>query len=550
MLSVPAGTNQHRLVVTPTYNETADTNHPLTYTLLFSPLYEVGTHVTATVVIHDTTPTNYSPRLQLSAALPTDGPFASTLLTPGPVELRADAFDPDGSIAEVELFFRGQSLAKLAGDPSVVGRTNHLRHVWTNPPPGLHKVTGVVRDDLEATWTNTATVQIFYKPRITLHVTPTNQILFAPVHLGLRAELDDPLGWVTNVTFRGEGFVRPIAEFASPPYAATVDLADTQTHWVGVQAVTRDPGSYAHASAFFQVFDAAAGPVVRVFASRPEASEPDVPGEFTFVRIGQDMSQPLTVPFRLTNSRYWVPLPRSAQPTAKPGQDYVPLPDEVVIPAGNEQVSLTVRPIDDAVFAGNRGVFLQLLAVPGLQVTSPYDRGFVIIHDDETDLPATVRISGLTEGMTVPLNAATYYSTEVEDPDHTPQQLELVVNGSVVGPTSPGRHLLHGLGPGDNTIVLRATDAFGYLAETAPVMVRGLAELTLLTKTLSRDGLFRPAFRVRPEGYNYAIERSSDLVHWTGSGAMVYRNYLGEQITYPVPKEESPATYYRAVLLR
>ncbi|MGE0460393.1 MAG: Calx-beta domain-containing protein [Vicinamibacterales bacterium] len=109
--------------------------------------------------------------------------------------------------------------------------------------------------------------------------------------------------------------------------------------------------------------------LVSVVPSDAVASEagPDA-GTFTVSRLGP-ADDSLTVFYSLVGA-------------AQAGLDYVALPGSVTIAAGDEEVAVTVTPIDDALIEGPETVTLRLDAGPGYQV-SAVGQANITIQDDE-----------------------------------------------------------------------------------------------------------------------------------------------------------------------
>jgi hypothetical protein len=80
------------------------------------------------------TPLHRSPRVTISS--PASG---VTITQPAPVSIAVDAFDPDGSIRKVNLFWGTSILAALTNTPCLFQ--------WTNLPPGSYTLTAQAVDD-------------------------------------------------------------------------------------------------------------------------------------------------------------------------------------------------------------------------------------------------------------------------------------------------------------------------------------------------------------------------------------------------------------------
>ena len=109
--------------------------------------------------------------------------------------------------------------------------------------------------------------------------------------------------------------------------------------------------------------------VVTVKATVPDAyEEGPVPGEFTFTRTGTT-NRALTVYFQVAGS-------------ASSGNDFAPLGESIVIPAGLNSVTVPVYPVDDPEQEFNETVSLTLYSAPGAQLGA-VNRATVTIHDND-----------------------------------------------------------------------------------------------------------------------------------------------------------------------
>lgn len=131
-------------------------------------------------------------------------------------------------------------------------------------------------------------------------------------------------------------------------------------------------------------------PTVSIESTRPETREPFLcrtepcplppeaaPAVFTVRRVGGILDSPLTVPVIFSG-------------TAKNGVDYAEVPGEVVIPAGERSVDVTVAALGDDVVEGDETVEAFIPIPPGLPgVPPPYwavqRESKVVIHDFTPD---------------------------------------------------------------------------------------------------------------------------------------------------------------------
>lgn len=113
-------------------------------------------------------------------------------------------------------------------------------------------------------------------------------------------------------------------------------------------------------------------PIVRLSVSH-HAAEPAEHGELVLVREG-DASAELVVGLEVTDQLG----------AATPGVDYEPLPDEVVIPAGRDRVTVPVTVLDDAVTESND---------EGLEVAASDGEGYYVDRTSSGQPQHTVRIA-------------------------------------------------------------------------------------------------------------------------------------------------------------
>ena len=124
--------------------------------------------------------------------------------------------------------------------------------------------------------------------------------------------------------------------------------------------------------------------VVTVAATDDDASEigPD-PGVFTISRTGPTTG-PLDVQFIL-------------QGGAVNGEDYAEIPAEATIPAGSDQMTITILPVDDGLEEGMETVILSLQAAPGYVVGTPGLDGVFIADSSVPTVTVTASVPEATE---------------------------------------------------------------------------------------------------------------------------------------------------------
>ena len=137
----------------------------------------------------------------------------ATILGPANVNLVASAFDPDGTVVNVE-FFEGTSSLGVVTNPPVVWVTNHggvfpIRQTsysltWSNVSPGAYSLTAVATDNGGVSTTSAAvdiTVATNLPPLVKI-VTPADGArYFSPANISICAAAKDPDGTVSGVEF-------------------------------------------------------------------------------------------------------------------------------------------------------------------------------------------------------------------------------------------------------------------------------------------------------------------------------------------------------------
>jgi hypothetical protein len=194
----------------------------------------------------------------------------------------------------------------------------------------------------------------------------------------------DPLSFSWSLTTRPAGSAATLSNTASVSPSFVADLPGTYL----AQLIVNDGSAD---SAPDTVTITARQPLVSVVATDATASEAPVDsGLFTLSRLGPS-SNDLVLFFTMSG-------------TATEGADYGALPGSVTIPAGSSSATVSLTPIDDALFEGPETAILMLTPDPSYTVGA-LDQATVTITDDE--LPAVTIVAsgdtaaeqGLVEGI-------------------------------------------------------------------------------------------------------------------------------------------------------
>jgi hypothetical protein len=534
-VTIPAGSASTDITVTPILDidSTPETNDDVV--LQLRPLldfprgrpnpspsvYSLGWPSNAVVVIAESKnpPTNRPPVIQLVSPVNNAG-----FLAPGNVQLVAQAYDRDGTIASVEFFAATSSDTNSIGTVAnpVNGRPYRdlFSLVWTNPPPGNYTITAQATDnDGATTMSSPASIQIFSAaniPTVTVIANPTNASEVGPVSgtfiVSRTGDMSGPLsvyyslsgtarngvdyqrlsGVVnflagapsTNIT------VTPILDFDPIPQTNdTVELTLTPLSQLraGMQ------GLYQVGSPSNAVITITEGtnlfPVVTVVATDPSAAEdPLDTGTFTVTRTG-DTNSDLTVFYSLGGS-------------ARNGRDYQMLPGSLTIPAGTNSAEITVTPIfdRDTTPHTNDTVVLQLhprvdILPPILQppAAAAYAIGWpsnaVVTITESTNTPPNqppvVRLLTPTDGAGFVAPATIQLVAQAQDSDGTVSNVVFYAAtstatndlGTITNKLSNGRYrgqyslIWSNVDVGNYTLSAVATDNQGASSTSAPVHV-------------------------------------------------------------------------------
>jgi hypothetical protein len=195
--------------------------------------------------------------------------------------------------------------------------------------------------------------------------------------LFVRSSLDN---YTSNVASNSFSFLNPYTVMSVPLGAAFTQVPTNITFRVYVFDDTDTTGDGLRIDDIFVRGSLDALPLgfqqVNIVATGPNAAEPSTPGEFTVTRFG-DTAAPLTVNYSISG-------------TAFNGVDYVTLPGQVTIGAGQTNATIAVTPIDDPFSEGIETVTLTLLADPANAVVPPASATINIADDLEPALSPTV----------------------------------------------------------------------------------------------------------------------------------------------------------------
>lgn len=368
--------------------------------------YSIGDPHTATVtIIDDVTPppTNIPPSVHIYT--PTNH---SVFFAPANIFIGAEAVDKDGYVATVEFFENGISLGVKTNNPLAMNAINPFFINWTNVPLGEYDLTALATDNkgastlssaVHVTVTNAPPPPTNYPPIVRISSPANNSTFHAPVNIPIYVYSVDPDGFVAGVEI----------------FAGTNDLGAAQHPCLSADAagtITNCPTNY-----FFLVWSNAplgSYPLTAVATDNVGATKTSEPVNVTILPpppppsnrppvISITAKDPIAIEGtncwtwvaptnRLTTWSNWysgaaLPCalitncgPKSATfvvhrdgstnndvtvgyeigGTATNGIQYMTLPGEVTIPAGEHSAIITVVPIDDGPPEINMTVILKI----------------------------------------------------------------------------------------------------------------------------------------------------------------------------------------------
>ena len=446
-LPIPEGSNSATVTISPIPDPGSETQEEGTRTVVLqlagSPLmipvnFEIGCPSNATAYIFDDDAgTNLPPVAQIG--YPTEG---EVFYAPTNISLIARAFDPDGSVTNVEFFAGtndlGPGLSVILDPPGVNGLVGPVYFLnWADATPGSYPVTAVATDNQGAETTSDP-VKITILPArpptnlppVVRIVSPADHSIFrAPVRIPLLAFARDPDGSVNSVEFFAGTNDLGLGTQLSP--GASASSATFPTNLFFLNWTHPMPGSYPMTAVATDNDGLSATsnpvrvtilpplppptnrpPIVSVVAIDPLAIE----GTNCWVWLGLTNATPawpdwgtaLCRPFtncgpksalfavrRCGDTNDAIAVNYDLGGTASNSVDYVSLPGFILIPAGERVGLISLVPIDVGPPDLNKTVVMRLTpstnSVPDYLVGYP-NRAAALIIDSDGPQPG----SGLT----------------------------------------------------------------------------------------------------------------------------------------------------------
>src|SRR5665213_414004 len=379
--------------------------------------------VPVNVTIMQGLPPNHPPVVNII-----DPKSGDVFYTPTNVQILAQAVDQDGFITNVEFFAGtadlGKGLPVVLDPPGMNGVTGLVYLLnWQNVPANKYLLTAVTTDNGGLSTTsapvNIAVLARTNLPPVVRITSPPNGAVFrAPVQIPLYAYAADPDGFVATVEFfagsTSLGFGRPVTVVPSPlppgPLQPPILIVVPTNYWelvctnpplgtsLALTAEATDNGGASTVSTpvFISVLPPAVPPtnrppIVSIVANDPVAIE----GTNCCVWAGETNATPTWAAWPTAIRRPFTNCgPKNASFTvrrygatngdltvtyvvggsASNGVDYVALPGQATIPAGNAAAMITLVPIDDGPPDVNKTVILAL--TPATNMPPDYLLGF------------------------------------------------------------------------------------------------------------------------------------------------------------------------------
>jgi chitodextrinase len=382
-------------------------------------------NITVSSSISVTVTTNQAPTVSITA--PTTG---SALQVGNAATVTATASDSDGTVASVQFFANGVSIATVTTVP--------YNAAWTPTALGSYSLTAVATDNSGATTTSapvTVTVTANAAPSVTLTSPAAGTTVSAGTPVTVSANASDADGTVTSVRFLANNISIGVA--ATAPYRATWTPTASGSYVLVAQA-TDNSGNITNSSSLTVTVTGNVPPVVSITAPAASsvlqagsitsvvATASDADGTVSSVQffangvsIGSVSAAPYTVP--------WTP-----------------------VAPGN--YSLTAIATDNA-FATTTSsavaVTVNANAAPTVTLTSP------------------------TTGSTVVAGLPVSVSANASDSDGTVTSVRFTANGITIGTaaTAPYRVTWTPSGGGSYALVAIATDNSGNITNSSAVTV-------------------------------------------------------------------------------
>lgn len=327
------------------------------------------------------------------------------------------------------------------------------------------------------------------QPPIVRLVQPADSTVFtAGAHVRLVAEARDPDGRVVAVEFfAGTNRLGRVEAGPSPtpitPFALTWDNVPPGDYLLRALA-TDNQGASAHSEPV-RIFVHPLQTTATIRAVDPVATEPgnhtDAPDVAVFV-VSRDRGTELDLPVFL-----------GIGGTARNGEDYVAIPNRVVIPRGERSVEIVIRPLPDDLAEGAESVILRLLPSPACMLTvwppppECYRIGVPAVVEARIldaagpNRPPNVEVVRPNEGMSLPLGRPIGIVADTWDVDGYVTLVEFFAGDRKLGevgrqfptPPRPGMHVAFhyiwsNAPAGRHTLTARATDHRGASSLSRP----------------------------------------------------------------------------------
>ncbi len=201
---IPAGSNAVVVPVLPLNDSGPEGTESVVATVVGGAGYELGSPLTATVLILDDD--NRAP--QVSLVSPAAG---SVVGAPATVTIAADAVDPEGALARVEFYLNGTNkVGELSAAPFSI--------TVSNLPAGVYQLVAVAHDALGAFGTSRS-VQLIVNaaPSVRISSPGSGAVFGAPASIPITVSASDTDGNVTRVELYVDGVL--LAGLTSAPYA-------------------------------------------------------------------------------------------------------------------------------------------------------------------------------------------------------------------------------------------------------------------------------------------------------------------------------------------
>jgi hypothetical protein len=505
-LVIPAGATQAVVNITPLADDLLEGSEDVTLTIL-PPVcaavvppppgcYAVGVPSQATVVITDYVVTNPVPAL--SILRPTNG---ASFSAGSSIVIEAEAADAQ---ATVDLFANNLFIGRAFPSPLACLTTPCVTHalVWSNVVAGSFV--------LEARSTNVFGLTLTSAP---VHITVVGgSNLARPRILANPQSVTIPVGGTASFTVVATGappltyrWLRNGTQFASNS-SPTLTLSNVQPSLQGVfRVMVVNAFGTAISSNFTLTVTNVVQPedtVVHVTAVDPQASEPGIltvmdSGRFAIHRRG-NLDVEVPVYFTLGGS-------------AQNGTDYLFVTNQVIIPAGSTQATVTIYPRADGLLEGTENVVLTLnpifCLVPGPEcyvIGSP-DSATVFINDGPviSNQPPVVNWISPSNGSVYPAGTNVLLRVAATDPDgsNTLRAVQFYAGTNLLGVRSNGFNwplraelMWSNVPAGAHTLRAVGIDQAGARGTSAPVTVRVIAPPNPVPEELHVVGIYSGLF--------------------------------------------------------